>query len=65
MDEIRIGDAVVPIHETDHDVMTVYDVPRPFTHAHCNWLVGTKMFKSVHPVDALMKLRRRQRKQQN
>jgi hypothetical protein len=62
--QFYIGDAVVPKWEPEHDVMTIYDfTPGGYDIAHCNWLVGIRMFKEVWPVSKLIKVERRQDKE--
>jgi hypothetical protein len=62
MNEISIGDAVIPRDEPDHDVMTVYDLKNNYNEADCNWVIGTTMFKRRIAIRELIRLERKPRK---
>lgn len=58
MDNLHIGDAVIPRSDPEHDVMTIYDFELGFSIALCNWVVGTRMFKAKYPCKELLQVKR-------
>jgi len=59
--EILTGDAVVPVHDPDSDVLTVFDVTQQGRLIHCNVILpGThRMIKSQWPVHLLARVQRK------